>query len=879
MATPAARNLAEAERVALDKCQNFLGQAVVRSESLSFQGEPDAARCARHCPSSILNMHVPAIVGRPQLEATLSASGKSLDALYEVSEIVHLEFPPGYTLHCLRHKCSVWDTGTSCIVRLFSSDISLETRNHLERSLTSGDPHMKDGEYYHMIRMYSGALNRHGQTCLLDLEKRTQWLEELFQRKGKRRDGGSSSYDKLIQLTRNADWYPFFDMLQCTPALYAGLNLSLIGRMMSMELICRIKHLKAFWDRVLDNHSILKAKLDTFSLHKVQGTAPGAFEADKSNLRSLIRDGRVFGAYSQPERERIWNNLCDQTREQLVPSLWGIFEDVNYLHKVSRCMKLLVDFRDHSWQRALRNSFVAAEPDRDWVQVSDNICKAIRPQGLDRFQVAYRQLWLFLLREWEDLQPVSEKKCAGPGSTGPNPAKLIAFARLAHRLGFRSPDIERIIEQDPYVALATKFFHTIKLPGFQESANFARCAQEVARLCALAWVEEGGSVRTRHLSKGGDVEGRLIESLRVPKRSGNPWQHHHARDSTSTFLGILENPVSNSTGDVTSLFVRRSLYLSLFPTRLEPRLSACMALSEESIELNKNIFHGQQHLSSSLNEASMKVQDMEQIIDEQRRNEEAELFQSLQENDVAELRETLKLLEAKNAELERSETELSCTLSEEVTNREKADDQLQVLRMKLLETEGQLQAENERLKVAEDQAKAKAGVQDAKVKLDAENSGLRNDKAKTKLEAENSALRDGGAMLEAEHTELKEAKTKLEKRSDKILKELEYAAKILFEKGLQIRLIDLHVRSGDRQEGHVEMCDEDKFMRMCQQWQNANFNLTDEDKRIIDHTDFKNLKFPGEGRQIIYATKKRLGETQLALPAKRIAKGHYDEIL
>jgi hypothetical protein len=100
------------------------------------------------------------------------------------------------------------------------------------------------------------------------------------------------------------------------------------------------------------------------------------------------------------EREQIWSKICSATTENLVPSLYGFFENLKYINLAADCMKRLVHLEGKDTIRqALENAYCEGDLSSEecLIQVSGPAMKLVRANGIDNFDLLYRQLWLYAL--------------------------------------------------------------------------------------------------------------------------------------------------------------------------------------------------------------------------------------------------------------------------------------------------------------------------------------------------------------------------------------------------------------------------------------------------------------------------------------------------
>jgi hypothetical protein len=109
-------------------------------------------------------------------------------------------------------------------------------------------------------------------------------------------------------------------------------------------------------------------RLDRHTVKAVELTAPGACERDADRLHYEIKQGRIFGAFTEAERETIWEELRAVSVDRLIPSLFSFFEDVRYLRGPAACVRRLIcGSGDDYVPQMLRQSFLGENQ-------TDNIC-------------------------------------------------------------------------------------------------------------------------------------------------------------------------------------------------------------------------------------------------------------------------------------------------------------------------------------------------------------------------------------------------------------------------------------------------------------------------------------------------------------------------
>jgi hypothetical protein len=157
--------------------------------------------------------------------------------------------------------------------------------------------------------------------------------------------------------------------------------------------------------------------------------------------------GQIFSAFSQQEREAIWDEL--RSIDGLIPSLYTFFEDLKYLSACADCLKRLVKLsRRDTVYTALRQKFPYANQTGDQyvLEVAENSFVDKPGLAIDRFDLGYRILWIFAMRHYPGVPRDSKKKnlLAKAGVERADEKVLSELAALADRVGFESNEIQAL---------------------------------------------------------------------------------------------------------------------------------------------------------------------------------------------------------------------------------------------------------------------------------------------------------------------------------------------------------------------------------------------------------------------------------------------------
>ena len=324
------------------------------------------------------------------------------------------------------------------------------------------------------------------------------------------------------------------------------------------ELLSFLKHTKDFWCLIFNQNESAMAKLDRTTVKALELTAPGASAKEAKDLHSRIQSGQLFSAFNDAERQMIWSRLCDATTDCLVPSLYAYFENLKYLRVAADSMKRLLHLERKETIRATLELSFQDEPEgrnECLIQDSRSTFLHIPTDGINRFDLMYRQCWLFALREYRDVPAEPKQKLAGPKSGHVDETILFAFASLAHRLGFRTEEISALLQQDPDREIAHRLLTTARKPD-----QFVYDDLETAVRAVTSAMAQARAINMDIVTDEDDVEAQL----KSPARCGIPHILDQARDKPLMFLDKLHASLPRARSELTSFFIQRSIYFGFF---------------------------------------------------------------------------------------------------------------------------------------------------------------------------------------------------------------------------------------------------------------------------------------------------------------------------
>lgn len=382
-----------------------------------------------------------------------------------------------------------------------------------------------------------------------------------------------SRAEKFSQLTKHPELLAAFDQFQHLPALYVGLRLSQMGKIISLrcdevgsnpnivnsltslqEILISLKQIRNFWYSVFEGHEPSMEKLDVTSVKAVELTAPGAYSNTAIDINSQILTGKIFSAYTKEEQIRIMANLCSNTTDCLVPSLYGFFENIKYLKHAADCLKRVFDIKPGKTVRSTLAGYFPEERLNDkcrYVQVAESSFKRIPvTETTDHFDIVQRQIWLYAFREYPEMPAEQKKKLAGPKGGIANEQVIHRLGSLASQLGFECDEIRNLLQRDPERDMTRRFLNEVRNPSQYKYEDIENTISKILDLVAS----------TRNLEHPGT--NTLITS-RKPQLCGTPNFSDHPRIKSFAFLNNLHAPTEQVHTE-TCCFVQRSIYFSFF---------------------------------------------------------------------------------------------------------------------------------------------------------------------------------------------------------------------------------------------------------------------------------------------------------------------------
>ena len=351
-----------------------------------------------------------------------------------------------------------------------------------------------------------------------------------------------------------------------------------------------LHHIKDVWRKLLQHDASALQYVDEVTVKALELRAPRVSTRDADELRGPVLGGTIFSNFSEQDRVAIWARL--QAVDGLIPSLYALFENVNYLKALVDCMTRLVrPSPGDTVSTALFKAFsdTNQRPDRAVIQVTESSFASSPASSADRADLAVRQLYAFAMRHYLQMpRDLKGKELLARHTTNADRTVLREFADLAERLGFKSPEIIALKEHPQ-----------------------ARNARDPSEISKPLLVTDGAGVKKK-------------------RRCGLPSVEEYVEDRESLFINHLHDVDEEQGEGITSFFVRKSIYSTFFgkPSslpleELHPRDNAIEGQDWERQELERQ--ERQELQRQELEKQELERQELERRELEKQELEKQEL--------------------------------------------------------------------------------------------------------------------------------------------------------------------------------------------------------------------------------------------------------------
>ncbi|EED17218.1 conserved hypothetical protein [Talaromyces stipitatus ATCC 10500] len=373
----------------------------------------------------------------------------------------------------------------------------------------------------------------------------------------------------LRQLSKNIDLCSAFDALLSIPGLWGGMSLEHVANVMALrcdeEIVHYLtSHLREFWVSLVSSDPTnpdLEAmmKIDAHTIERLELMAPKASYRDARKLQRLLRSGKVLSNFNLSERARMWKWLRDY--DGIIPSLRTFFRDIEYLKECGNAMKLLVNFSKNgpTVRRALRCCYSPGDSLEEGclIQTSEDTFERRFGSREVQQELSYRQLWLYAMRVYSRIS----RTLTTPNSLAKSQNKTLdaiviyEMAMFAHKLGFQSPAIKKLIMHSPDVMIAQSVLLNARdQEGYEYNATvFPTLVHRIVECFSMATPREQPQFPS------------LVDSTAgLKERCGLPSSQAQRHDRRLLFLDPLHTDGVDVSGTVSTWYVRRNVYFAFF---------------------------------------------------------------------------------------------------------------------------------------------------------------------------------------------------------------------------------------------------------------------------------------------------------------------------
>ena len=317
------------------------------------------------------------------------------------------------------------------------------------------------------------------------------------------------------------------------------------------------------------------SQVDQATVQALELTAPQASRLDAQALRGQILSGKIFSGFTEAEREGVWIRL--RKVEGLIPSLFTLFEDVKLLEAYADCVKRLIHLPPRkTLSSTLQCIFVANEERPQAVQVTESEFVSRSVSCHDQVELGCRQLYAFAMRYSYDVpKELTGKNLLARHKLKADENVLSAFANLADRLGFVSPEITCLRRESPV-----------------DSLNYS------SNRSKPLLVTDGPGESKKH-------------------RCGLPRRENYEADREFLFIDNLHDRSKEQGDSITSFFVRKSVYSSFYGTP-SPSLLGSNSRPDPDTSSDHMDLDGVEH-AQAMNLGIVHEQAREQEVEQGRR--------------------------------------------------------------------------------------------------------------------------------------------------------------------------------------------------------------------------------------------------------------------
>lgn len=336
------------------------------------------------------------------------------------------------------------------------------------------------------------------------------------------------------------------------------------------------------WKTIAGDDDINMRDLDADTVRCVQSRCPGSSVEDRDYLWNKMESGHMLASLGIDRKAAVWRAL--KQIKIPIPTLRTLQQDYKYLNAPSRILRRLLSppksekkrrtrqllFQDESPARRppslralARKCFRSTGTDSFILQLSNDQFVSLEGNDAMQFETAFQQLYLSIMRRIFDLDG-NEKPLKDVGRKAwtvrePDPIEEFCLAQEAFKFGFESQEIARLRAMDPFMEKARRQL------ADQDVANYDIISLN-SILRATADMYQAASNEAKSQTKSEPDMLATDDGPPIQRRSGRQSVKSYEKDRVHMFLTIMHLPPAGSNRTITTLFVRKSVFLAFFPS-------------------------------------------------------------------------------------------------------------------------------------------------------------------------------------------------------------------------------------------------------------------------------------------------------------------------
>jgi len=276
----------------------------------------------------------------------------------------------------------------------------------------------------------------------------------------------------------------------------------------------------------------------------------------------------------------------------IIPSLFTFLEDTKWLEPSVKVMRSILppNCRESTYT-AFSRMFLGRDQQDGTVPVlnRDQCWSSVKGNEKAAVDCGYRQLWMFSWRHFPDMVAIAPRKDSGkakPPIKSLNEQCLHRLAQLADKLGFDSPQLKRLIAQDPDVKMASAFLQQAR-PVEYYSISTDISISSVTQICNIL-----RGITSERASKMADIGLTPNEEPATEYRCGRPYEGSHS--STKSWFFPSDIYKTNSSGishftvncDIFRAFFGFSMSVDLNDAQSKP---AVLGISSKTFDFSSHL--------------------------------------------------------------------------------------------------------------------------------------------------------------------------------------------------------------------------------------------------------------------------------------------------